>query len=193
MANEFIVRKGIVVSGASQQALRTVGNGNILIGSGSTDSGYTLQAVGSVLFVGSGTSSSTSLSVRNIAGDIRLNVQNDGLILVGTGLSSGLGAIIRDSVYNTGLGIHGNDEIRLYSNNAVPFYTKYAGGGTPIKLAPYINGVVISTDVTNAASIPDASATFQVTGSRTASSSIARGVFFNNTLTSAANGDTLLV
>jgi hypothetical protein len=192
MANEFIVRKGLVVSGASQQALRTVGNGNILVGSGSTDSGYTFQAVGSVLFVGSGTSSSTSLSVRNIAGDIRLNVQNDGLVLVGTGLSNGLGAIIRDSVYNTGLGIHGNDEIRLYSNNAVPFYTKYAGGGTPIKLAPYINGVVISTDVTNAASIPDASATFQVTGSRTASSSIARGVFFNNTLTSAANGDTLI-
>jgi hypothetical protein len=113
MANEFIVRKGIVVSGASQQALRTVGNGNILIGSGSTDSGYTLQTIGSVLFVGSGTSSSTSLSVRDVGGNIRLNVQNDGVVLVGTGLSSSLGAIIRDSVYNTGLGIHGNEEIRL--------------------------------------------------------------------------------
>jgi hypothetical protein len=192
MANEFIARKGIVVSGASQQALRTVGNGNILIGSGSTDSGYTLQTIGSVLFVGSGTSSSTSLSVRNIAGNIRLNVQNDGVVLVGTGLSAGLGAIIRDSVYNTGLGIHGNDEIRLYSNNAIPFYTKYAGGGTPIKLAPYIKGLIISTDATNADSMSDPSAAFQVTGSRTASSSIALGVFFNNTLTAAANGDTLI-
>jgi hypothetical protein len=69
MANEFIARKGIVVSGASQQALRTVGNGNILIGSGSTDLGSTLSVIGSSLMSGN-TSGSTLLNVVGSQGQL---------------------------------------------------------------------------------------------------------------------------
>jgi hypothetical protein len=69
MANEFIVRKGIVVSGASQQSLRTVGNGNILIGSGSTDLGSTLSVIGSSLMSGN-TSGSTLLNVVGSQGQL---------------------------------------------------------------------------------------------------------------------------
>jgi hypothetical protein len=69
MANEFIARKGIVVSGASQQALRTVGNGNILIGSGSTDLGSALSVIGSSIMSGN-TSGSTMLNVVGSQGQL---------------------------------------------------------------------------------------------------------------------------
>ena len=69
MANEFVVRKGIIVSGSSQQSLRTVGNGNILIGSGATDLGSTLSVIGSSIMSGN-TSGSTMLNVVGSQGQL---------------------------------------------------------------------------------------------------------------------------
>lgn len=127
MANEFIVRKGLVVSGASQQALRTVGNGNILIGSGSTDNGYTLQVLGGSFLKGSGTTTSSySLITQNNSGTVGLVVNDSSNVLIGTTTDvgaklnvSGIFASSYLAASNTSIGtIENSDRVLIYSSGS---------------------------------------------------------------------------
>jgi hypothetical protein len=155
MANEFIVRKGIVVSGASQQALRTVGNGNILIGDGTTDNGYLLDINGTVRVVNAFRSQNSVDWYRS-----------DGTLVLG---------------YNNSANVI---DVNPNNNSSVTFRIRNSTNSFALSIAGDAKGVGFG--------IASANATIHTEASQTSSSSIARGVYFADTLTLAANGDTLI-
>ena len=155
MANEFIIRKGLVVSGASQQALRTVGNGNILIGAGTTDNGYLLDVNGTVRVVGV-FRSQNSVDWYRSDGTLVLNYNNSGNVI----------------------------DINPNNGSSITFRVRNSTNSFALSVAGNAKGVGFG--------IASANATIHTQSSQTSSSSIARGVYFEDTLTSAANGDTLI-
>jgi hypothetical protein len=155
MANEFIIRKGLVVSGASQQALRTVGNGNILIGAGTTDNGYLLDVNGTVRVVGV-FRSQNSVDWYRSDGTLVLNYNNSGNVI----------------------------DINPNNGSSITFRVRNSTNSFALSVAGDAKGVGFG--------IASANATIHTQSSQTSSSSIARGVYFADTLTSAANGDTLI-
>jgi hypothetical protein len=155
MANEFIIRKGLVVSGASQQALRTVGNGNILIGAGTTDNGYLLDVNGTVRVVGAFRSQNSVDWYRS-----------DGTLVLG---------------YNNSANVI---DVNPNNGSSITFRVRNSTNSFALSVAGDAKGVGFG--------IASANATIHTQSSQTSSSSIARGVYFADTLTSAANGDTLI-
>ena len=155
MANEFIIRKGLVVSGASQQALRTVGNGNILIGAGTTDNGYLLDVNGTVRVVGV-FRSQNSVDWYRSDGTLVLNYNNSGNVI----------------------------DINPNNGSSITFRVRNSTNSFALSVAGDAKGVGFG--------IASANATIHTQSSQTSSSSIARGVYFADTLTSVANGDTLI-
>jgi hypothetical protein len=74
----------LVFGTASNERLRIFANGNVGIGTGSTDSGQRLQVTGDTLLKGSGnTSATTALTVQNSAGSNLLRLLNDSTLKLG--------------------------------------------------------------------------------------------------------------
>lgn len=143
--------------------------GNVVIqnaSSSATDAGYRLDVNGTVRVKGTGTTSATTaFAVTNSAGTNSLYLSDNGEFLIGQGGSSNSwiwGRATAEMIYNTGLSRNHNFTVFDKSNLQI-FY-----------------GLVKINTAT------------QVTGSITASSALAQGVYFNNTLVAAANNDVLV-
>ena len=143
--------------------------GNFALGTNPTDAGYKLDVNGTARVKGSGATSATSaFTVQNSGGTNGLNVQDDGKVTVGRTAGAYIEVGSLSNFYNTSVGY--NHVFRV-------------GGGEVVRIDGFGNvGIGTST-------VP---AKLNVTGSITAASALAQGVYFNNTLVAAVNNDVLV-
>lgn len=160
-------------NGSAGTALRVNTNGNILIGT-TTDAGYKLDVNGTARIA-------TSLTV-STAGSGSMNTYLGGSVAIGNDFVNN-GYILQIKSVNTGI---------------AGIYLRAGGaGGYPILFCQDANGTASTTFIVRetgnvAIGTTTAIAKFTVTGSITAASLLAQGVYFNNTLVAAANNDVLV-
>ncbi len=147
--------------------------GNVLVGT-TTNAGYKLDVNGTARVV-------TSLNV-STAGSGTMNTYLGGSVAIGNDFVNN-GYILQIKSINTGI---------------AGIYLRAGGaGGYPILFCQDANGTASTTFIVRetgnvAVGTTTAVAKFTVTGSITAASALAQGVYFNNTLVAAANNDVLV-
>ena len=162
---------GTFANRATQVVLQT--SGNVSIGT-TTDAGYKLDVNGTARIA-------TSLTV-STAGSGSMNTYLGGSVAIGNDFVNN-GYILQIKSVNTGI---------------AGIYLRAGGaGGYPILFCQDANGTASTTFIVRetgnvAIGTTTAVAKFTVTGSITAASLLAQGVYFNNTLVAAANNDVLV-
>jgi hypothetical protein len=150
-----------------------------------TTSNATTNQIGTV--TNSGDTSITNFGYRNSVNFVRVQSSYGNYVFNSTLSNSGISGIAgnSDSGWYFGTGGVDTKRISITNSNATGGTIYIANNGANVLNLSTSNNVLIGT-------ITDAGAKFQVSGSTTAASAIARGVFFNNTLVAAANNDVLV-
>jgi len=190
-------------NGSAGTALRVNTNGNILIGT-TTDAGYKLDVNGTARSTTSAyfatTSGAVGIGTTSIGGGSLLDINNangSSIVRIISNLITASGGASPFSVieFRTPPGINGT--VGANSGRIVSGFDNsvYAGSRVTIQNATGVNVFVdvLSVYASNVGiGTTNPTAKLQVTGSITAASALAQGVYFNNTLVAAANNDVLV-